>query len=184
MKREYIEISKHCLNSTQTDCIKLLNEIMDFPNIPIHGPVHHFIVPAVMLACYNNLFGNKDQLKKQLVIVAARARNVPGANCAYCGACGAALGVGQCASILTETDPFSTDTWSKVMLITSYCGFEIAKHGGPRCCKRDSYLAILTGVEKIKELLGIELQATKQVCKYFPKNQQCRKTECLFYPQK
>lgn len=184
MKREYNEINKYCLNSKQVDCIKLFNEIVDLPAIPIHGPVHHFIVPAIMLTCYNNLNGNKEQLKEQLKIAAERAKIVPGANCAYCGICGAAIGIGIFTSIITSTTPYSEDTWNKVGAITSACGTEISKHGGPRCCKRDSYLAILIGVEKIKELLNIELPATKQVCKHFPKNKECRKNCCLFFPKK
>lgn len=183
MKREYFPIKNHCLASTETDCIKLLNEIMDLPIIPIHGPVHHFVVPAVMLTCYNNLYGNKEQLKVQLNEAAKRAANVPGANCALCGICGAAIGIGQFASILTSNGPLSEETWKTVQIITASCGLEIAQHGGPRCCKRDSYLAILTGINKIKELLQIELPATKPTCKYFQKNQQCRKAQCLFFPK-
>lgn len=184
MRREYIEINKYCLSSKQTDCIKLLNEIMDLPSIPIHGPIHHFIVPAVMLTVYNNLYGNRKQLNEQLKVAADRAKAVPGANCAYYGACGAALGIGIFVSIITETTPYSLEPWSNVMAITSAIGQEMSKHGGARCCKRDSYLAILTGVQKIKELLKIELQATKPICKHFPKNKECRKEACLFYPKK
>lgn len=184
MKREYIEINRYCLASKQTDCIKLLNEIMEQPSIPIHGPVHHFIVPAVMLTVFNNIYGNKDQLKEQLKAAADRAKIVPGANCAYYGVCGATLGVGIFASIVTETTPFSIEPWSNVMAITSAIGQEMSKHGGARCCKRDSYIAVLVGAEKIKELLKIELPAIKPTCKHFPKNKECRKDKCLFYPKK
>lgn len=184
MKKEYFPINKYCIVSNQTDCIKLLNEIMDLPQVPIHGPIHHFIVPAVMLTCYNNLYGNKEQLRQQLKVAAERAATVPGANCAFCGACGAGLGIGQFASIVTETSPYSTESWNKVIEISSTCCAEIGKHGGPRCCKRDSYLAILTGVHKIKELLNIDLPAQKSTCKYFPKNKECRSNKCLFFPKK
>lgn len=183
MKKEYQPIYKFCLGSTETDCIKLLTECMDLPEIPIHGPVHHFIVPAVMLTCYNNLYGSKEQLKSQLQDAAKRAAIVPGANCASCGACGAQLGIGQFASIITANTPLSDDSWNKVLSITSVCGCEIAKHGGPRCCKRDSFIAVLTGTEKIKELLNVNLLATKPVCKYFLKNKQCRTNKCIFFPK-
>lgn len=184
MKREYIEINRYCLVSKQTNCIELLNEIMDMPSVPIHGPIHHFIVPAVMLTIYNNIYGKKSQLKEQLKVAADRAKAVPGANCAYCGVCGASLGIGIFASIITKTNPFSIEQWSNVMAITSAIGQEMSKHGGARCCKRDSYIAVLTGAEKINELLKVELPATKPICKHFPKNKECRKEKCFFYPKK
>ena len=185
IKREYKEIYNYCLASQETDSIKLVNRIMDFKKVSMHGPIHHFIVPAVLLTCYNNLTGgDKKTLSKQLKIAAARAKVVPGGNCANCGACGAALGYGQFASIITENSPLSTDSWSKVMEITSLCSLEISKHGGPRCCKRDVYLALITGSRELNKHFDINIKADKPLCKYFPKNQECLKQKCLFYPQK
>lgn len=181
---QYKEIVEYCLHSKETDCIKMVSELMDLPNVPIHGPVHHFIVPAAIITCYNNLYGNQEQLKAQLNIAAERAVIIPGANCAHCGACGAGLGIGIFASIVTENTPLREESWSKVVEIASACGSEIGKHGGPRCCKRDAYIAILVGTKKIKELLDIKLPIKTPVCKYFPKNEQCRKEKCLFYPKK
>lgn len=184
MHREYKKIYKFCLDSKQVDCTKMVSELMDLPKVPIHGPVHHFIVPAAILTCYNNLYGSKEQLKSQLNIAAKRTIIIPGGNCAQCGACGAGLGVGVFASIVTENTPLSGESWNKVIEISSACGSEIGKNGGPRCCKRDTYIAVLTGVNKIKELLNINLPAKTPVCKYFPKNEQCRKEGCVFYPKK
>lgn len=185
MKKEYKKIYKYCLDSTETDIIKLANKLMDLDFVPIHGPIHHYIVPSVLLTCYNNsVGGDKETLSAMLKEAAKRAKIVPGANCANCGACGAALGFGQFASIITENSPLSTDSWQKVMQITSKCSIAIAENGGPRCCKRDVYLSLITGAKEIEEQLGIKLIAPTPMCKHFPKNNECRKQDCLYYPKK
>lgn len=184
MKREYVRIYKHCMISSHIDCIKLFNEIADMPKVPMHGPVHHFIVPAVLLTCYNNAVGEKKQLKSQLVEVAKRAKIVPGGNCASCGYCGAAAGVGSFFSIITGNNPLEEQNWSKVMTISATVSSIIAKYGGPRCCKRDGYIALIEGAKEVEKHLGIKLIADKPMCKYFPRNNECLKQNCLFYPKK
>lgn len=184
MREDYEKVAALCLNSTETDPVVLATQLMDLAGVPIHGPVHHFIVPAALLTCFNNLQGSKEQLALQLDEAAKRAEIVPGANCAMCGACGAGLGIGQFASIISGNSPLKTDLWSKVIDISSSCCAEIGRHGGPRCCKRDTYIALLTGVEKMQEVFGLNIPAKKPVCKYFNKNEQCKKSSCLFFPNK
>lgn len=36
----------------------------------------------------------------------------------------------------------------------------IGRVGGPRCCKRDSWLAILAAVDFVRERLGVEMART------------------------
>lgn len=183
MEGLYLEIYNRCLASTLTDCTILATELMDIENLPMHGPVHHFLVPATVLTVYNNLYGNKEQLKAHLEVAYYRGVAVPGANCAYCGACGAGLGIGIAISAILETSPLSTDIWSKTVEISSLCNLEIAKHGGPRCCKRDTFIALLAGTKEIERLTEIKLPASKFVCKYFPQNSQCRGKNCLYFKQ-
>jgi len=52
--------------------------------------------------------------------------------------------------------------------------------GGPRCCKRDSYLSILAAVDFVKEHLGIEMEKPEIVCNHSAQNNQCIGKRCPF----
>ena len=56
----------------------------------------------------------------------------------------------------------------------------IGKVGGPRCCKRDSWLAILAAVDFVREHLGVEMARTVPVCSYSGRNSQCLGKRCPF----
>ena len=56
----------------------------------------------------------------------------------------------------------------------------IGKAGGPRCCKRDSFLAILAAVDFVREHLGVEMERTVPVCSYSSRNNQCIGRRCPF----
>ena len=57
----------------------------------------------------------------------------------------------------------------------------IGQNGGPRCCKRDSYLAISEAVNFTEEKMGIKMELDKIICSRSSMNNQCRKNECPFY---
>ncbi len=56
----------------------------------------------------------------------------------------------------------------------------IGEIGGPRCCKRDSYLSILQAVDFVKENLGISMEQPKIKCSYSSQNNQCIGKRCPF----
>lgn len=59
----------------------------------------------------------------------------------------------------------------------------MADLGGPRCCKRTGYVAVLTAVPYINEVLGSNMQLPDEVtCTFFPRNAECRRNECPFFP--
>jgi hypothetical protein len=87
LESNYNIIFNYCLESNETNPIILATNLMGLKSIPIHGPIHHFIVPAAILTCYNDLYGNKEKLENQLEEAARRASIVPGAFCSTCGAC-------------------------------------------------------------------------------------------------
>jgi hypothetical protein len=93
----------------------------------------------------------------------------------------AALGFGSAISIIKENSPLSGEIWGQIMEITSSCLNRIAKLGGPRCCKRDTYLSILEGTNKLKEILNIHLHITQPKCGFSSLNAQCKKSSCPFY---
>ena len=56
----------------------------------------------------------------------------------------------------------------------------IGKTGGPRCCKRDSWLAILAAVDFVREHLGVEMARTVPLCSHSSRNRQCIGKDCPF----
>ncbi len=56
----------------------------------------------------------------------------------------------------------------------------IGKVGGPRCCKRDSYISIIKAVEFAKEHLGVEMSLGEIKCVHSAMNNQCIGVRCPF----
>ena len=58
-----------------------------------------------------------------------------------------------------------------------------ALHGGPRCCKRNTYLALTEAVAFLKEHFGVELEINKNIaCEFYDNNKECLADECDYYP--
>jgi len=58
----------------------------------------------------------------------------------------------------------------------------IAENGGPRCCKRCSFLAVSQAVEFAQKELKVELSVDQPiVCDFSDFNKECLKNECIFY---
>ena len=57
----------------------------------------------------------------------------------------------------------------------------IGKNGGPRCCKRDSYLAIREAVRFTKEKLNVEMELDEIKCSRSKLNNQCIEERCPFH---
>ena len=111
-----------------------------------------------------------------------RAKNVLTGFCGLYGSCGAAVGFGIYASILTDTTPYSIDTWSLTNRIVAESLLKIAEINGPRCCKRSSYFALQLAEIFAKEKFGIDLEATEKItCGHYLRNEECKKKECPFF---
>lgn len=179
-----IAITAYALNTDSDNPIAIAQGMMRDSAIHMHGPEHHFLVPAALLAAYANA-GGKIVLSNALRIARQRAKNVPGGICGLWGTCGAAIGAGIFTSIVTEATPLSVEEWRLSNLATSRCLANIAENGGPRCCKRDSFLAISTMLDFTAEYLGIEMSRPEKLyCGFFADNKQCRFEDCLYYSQK
>jgi hypothetical protein len=177
---DYIET--FCSNSTGLDPVELANSIMSNPGIKLHGPEHHFLVPAVLLTAYYNKTGNPELIKKKLEIAKERAKNILGGFCGLYGNCGAGVGTGIFMSVILNSTPLSKEEWKLSNLITSKSLYEIAINGGPRCCKRDSYIALETAIRFIEENLKVKLEYSKIVCCYYKRNKECKQNDCKYYP--
>lgn len=173
-----------CLADTSRNPIEILEKLMSQPDCPMHGPTHHVLVGAALLTAYNNCLpdSNKLNLEEALAEMRERGEQVPGGACGYLGACGASISTGIFLSIVTRNTPFSTDTWRLCNLCTARALEQVALNGGPRCCKRDSYLSVLTAVDFVKENLGVEMVKPEVHCTRSQINEQCIGKKCPFSP--
>lgn len=99
---------------------------------------------------------------------------------AFGGACGAGISAGQFLAIATESTPLAREPWGLSNRMTARALDSIGSVGGPRCCKRDSFLAILAAVDFAREHLGVEMERKVPVCSYSALNNQCIGRRCPF----
>ena len=168
-----------CLEATSKDPIRILREMMRLPFCHMHGPEHHVMVGSALLTAYRNAGGQID-LQTALLEMQRRGKSVPGGACGFWGACGAGISTGMFVSIVTKASPLTKESWGLSNLMTSKALGEIGKIGGPRCCKRDSYLAILAAVDFAKEHFGVEMERKDVVCIHSSQNNQCIGSRCPF----
>ena len=176
-------IINYCLTTKSKHPLDLTLELMKLPNIPMHGPIHHFLIPAALLTAYSNQTDSIN-LKDALTIAKNRSQIVPGAVCGLWGVCGSAIGVGIYYSILKEISPLSTDLWKEVGQITSNTANKISNEGGPRCCKRDGFIAINEAIKYSNQYLNTNYTLNDITCDFFINNQQCKNIKCPYFPTK
>ena len=175
------------LASTSTAPAELLEEVMADPRCPAFGPLHHFVVGATLLACRRNAeaaFDREALLRADLEEMAARSSYVPGATCARWGVCGAAASAGMAYAILRGNAPLREEGWQEGQLMVSELLALIARSGSPRCCKRDSRVAVAAAVPHFNAIGGPQMRETDVVptCATFPQNSACMGADCPFNP--
>lgn len=169
-----------CMQENSKNPIEIIEKMMSMPFCHMHGPEHHVMVGASLLTAYKNAGGDVD-LSKALIEMYNRGKEVPGGVCGFWGACGAGISTGIYMSIITKSTPLAKEAWSLSNQMTSRALAKIAQHGGPRCCKRDSYLAIIEAVEFTEEKLGIKMERNTITCTRFSNNNQCIQEKCPFH---
>lgn len=178
-------IRQGCLDTESKNPIEIMQKIMEHPAIYMHGPEHHFLVAAALLAAYGNSGGSfyeGESLEKALAKVENRASQVPGGICGLWGSCGAAVSSGIFFSVVTGANPLSEESWSLCNRMTATCLGAIAAQGGPRCCKRDSFLSAVEAAAFAKEHLNVEMELPERIrCSFHSENKQCRGAGCPFF---
>ncbi len=177
-------VAATCLASTTRDPVQLAQQLMHSPLFHMHGPEHHFLVPAVLVAAYCSARELPISERKALLAEARRrAEVVKGGFCGLWGACGAGVGTGIFVSLVTGSTPLATKPWKLANAMTSAALGRIASHGGPRCCKRCSFLAITEAAAFIGDHLGTKLDLPRELlCQFHAKNRECTREACPFYP--
>ena len=168
-----------CLSESSRDPIEILEKMMSMLFCHMHGPEHHVMVGAALLTAYKNAGGALD-LPNALQEMYSRGKAVPGGACGFWGACGAGVSTGQFVSIVTGSTPLAVESWGLSNQMTSKALESIGKVGGPRCCKRDSYLAILAAIDFAAEHLNIYMEKSTPVCTRSRLNNQCIGKRCPF----
>ena len=168
-----------CERETSRDPIQIIEKMMRMPFCHMHGPEHHVMVGAALLTAYHNAGGTID-LHDALMEMMKRGRAVPGGACGFWGACGAGISSGMFVSIISGSTPLTNEPFALSHMMTSEALGKIGAIGGPRCCKRDTFLSILAAVDFAKEHFGIEMEKRDVVCRYSSWNNQCIGERCPF----
>ena len=179
------DICRDAFRREEVTPLGLLEELMDIPGLPMHCPPHHFLIPAALLVLTGRAQGIPEaQFEEDLLEIEERAKEVPGGACGFYGNCGAAVGIGLFLSVYTGTDPHSEEYWGECNLATGRALQRIGEISGPRCCKRNSFLAMLSALDTLEELLDISIPRPAEIrCKYHAANPDCKGAACPFCPK-
>ena len=180
-RTDAVEIIKHiCLHSREINAVTLMQTIRSHPHFRIHGPEHHSLVPAVILASLKNA-GN-DITDDQIITGIERGNTVAGGACAFLGVCGAAVGVGIAFSVLLGATPYDGDKRQIVQRVTQKVLEDIASFNAPRCCQRDCWIALQAASRLLKDKLGKNLLIDTITCEQFSTNKECIHDKCPLWP--
>jgi len=171
-----------CLRETSKDPVMVIEKMMALPFCHMHGPEHHVMVGAALLTAYKNAGGDID-LDSALSEMMNRGRSVPGGACGFWGACGAGISSGMFVSIISGSTPLTNEPFSLSHRMTVSSLSAIGEVGGPRCCKRDSYLSIEAAADFVKEHFGVEMERSAIRCSRSSQNAQCIGKRCPYSPK-
>lgn len=175
-------IAEGCRSTKSRNPVTIMQELMENPFIYMHGPEHHVMAGAALLAAYHNSGGDID-LEEALKEMEARGKEVPGGACGLWGCCGAGVSTGIFMSIITKATPLTGMSWRRSNAMTARALKAISELGGPRCCKRDCFTAVKEAVQMVKEEMGIEMESSDNIlCDFSGENKQCIKKKCPYNP--
>lgn len=176
-------VMRFCRASDSRNPIAIAQRMMSDKAIFPNGPEHHTLVGAALLVAYHNAGGDID-LEKSLGELKKRSLQVPGGACGFWGTCGAATSAGQYWSIVSGSTPMAKGPWAETQRLTSRILGKLADLGGPRCCKRTGFTAILEAAAYTDELHGVKMDVPNHVtCAFFTRNAECLKDACPYFPQ-
>lgn len=183
-RRKGVEyVIEECKKLDGKNPIEIETHLMDNESINANGPEHHTLIGAALMTAYHNAGGDID-LPAALEELMDRSMQVPGGTCGYWGTCGGATSAGQFYSIISGSNPLNAEPWAKTARLTSNVIGRLADYGGPRCCKRASFVAAQVTVPYVAETMGVQMELPdKVICKYFPRNAQCARERCPYFPE-
>ena len=175
-------ILAYCGTCESRDPIAIARALMADPFVHMHGPEHHVLVGAALLTAWHNSGGQGD-FPAALAELARRGEQVPGGACGFWGCCGAAVSAGIFFSVAAGATPLAGESWGLANRTTAAALQAIGDIGGPRCCKRDSFTAILQAADLCRRELGVDMEIPERVvCGFFPQNRECLGRRCPYHP--
>jgi hypothetical protein len=177
-------IERFCARTGLRDPVEIAVALMRHPGVKLHGPEHHFLVPAALIAAWANATGLAPERRAALVAEARRrSEPVVGGFCGIQGACGAAIGAGTFVALATGSTPLKGKERSASNQMTSRALDAVSRTGGARCCKRDTLLSILTAARFARQELGVAIPAHGRRCEFHRRNAECQDRACPFFPR-
>lgn len=169
-----------CLKETSKNPYLIFKNIAVNDFVRIHGPEHHVLDGACVLTAFYNA-GGKIDLKEALAKVLCEGLRMPGAMCGLWGVCGAVSSIGAALSIIDGTGPLTSDgSWGSHMMFTSKTLERLGRINGPRCCKRDAFMSMITAVDYINKNYDVTLEKPSIKCDFSSLNKQCIGARCPF----
>lgn len=170
-----------CMGADTDDPVKLFRMMVRDEGVPMHGGVHHAIVPLALTTAYWCVARDFD-LRSHLEEAVSRASEVPEMICGYWGSCGSAIGAGIFLSVVTRTSPLSKGRrWGQCNTITSRSLEVLGEMGGPRCCKRNAVASINSACQFVRENMGVEMHPSAYACTRHESNPDCTGRRCPYY---
>lgn len=176
-----------CMKCESTNPLEISMWLMEDYHVFLHGPEHHYLIPAALITAYCNKYEDKSTKKNRLLTAKERSSTVPGGFCGFYGACGSGIGCGIFASVITESTPLTTDSWGFANRMTGFVLYALGEIGGPRCCKRNGWYSIIKACEFLENETGKRLfdyKNAKPICIYKNKNTECLRLNCPFFLNK
>ncbi len=176
-------VREYCLNTTSRNPVAIAQEIMAQDALYPNGPEHHVLAGSALLAAYGNAGGEID-LAAGLAELVRRGEQVPGGACGYWGVCGATISAGQFWSVVSGSTPMTRTPWAQCQALTARIGAALADIGGPRCCKRTTFTAIVQTAAFVRETCGVAMDVPEKiVCAFSERNKQCLRGKCPYFPR-
>ena len=181
--RGALEVLRDVLSKTASaDPFEILEKVMAHPSVPMHGPEHHAILPAVIVTAVKNAGYPVPEGALEKAI--ERGSKVPGGWCGSHGACGGGIGVGIAVSVLTEATPLTGRQRGLANAATAFALNRVVDEGA-RCCKRSLRKGLEAAVEYLDKIMNVKLKANTGVkCQYTARNKECILQACPYFGEK
>jgi SAM-dependent methyltransferase len=164
----------------ETDPLAVFCAMREAFPFPLHGPEHHAMVPAAFLAAYRNSGGVIQP--KAIADAISEGAKLPGGTCAYWGGCSAALGMGVAYSAILNASPLKSRGRSAAQAIVARILQRLSDLRAPRCCRRESLIALQVGAELSAQLLPHPLATEGDpTCTQNSLNRECIGKGCPFF---
>jgi hypothetical protein len=85
---------------------------------------------------------------------------------------------------VTGATPLSRREWRLSNVMTAAALARIGENGGPRCCKRCTFLALREAIALANAELGVTLEGGEDLrCEFSSINRECLREVCTFFAQ-